>query len=292
MVLKAGLYIVSTPIGNLGDITLRAIDTLKASSLILCEDTRVSSKLLAKHGIKSPSMVAYNDSSTQKDREKILSLIKSGKVISLISDAGTPMISDPGYKLIKFLLDHEIYVDAIPGVSAPITALTLSKLPSNNFYFGGFLPKTSHQRQSIFKELKNLKATLIFFESPNRVIDSLKDAKEVLGDRLSSIARELTKLHQEVLTKSISGLVEEFENRQKAEKKIKGEIVLLISKDFEHDEGDMTSLNQKLEEEIKKLLHMPMSAKDVTSAIYSDYKDLIHKKEIYNMVNDIKKSLK
>ncbi len=291
MVLKAGLYIVSTPIGNLGDITLRAIDVLNASDLIICEDTRVSSKLLAKHASSSPSMVVYNDSSTQKDRDKILSLIKAGKIISFISDAGTPMISDPGYKLIRFLIDNRAFVDAIPGVSAPITALTLSKLPSDNFYFGGFLPKTSHQRKTTLSELKNLKATLIFFESPNRILDSMKDVKEILGNRLSSVARELTKLHQEVLTENISDLINEFEKRQNNGNKIRGEIVLLISKDINYEQ-DNQSLEKQIEDEIINLFQKAISAKDITNIIYHNYKDLMHKKEIYNIVNNVKKNLK
>ena len=291
MVAKAGLYIVSTPIGNLGDITLRAIDALNSSDLILCEDTRVSSKLLAKHGTSSPSMIVYNDSSTEKDRHKILSLIKSGKVISLISDAGTPMVSDPGYKLIKFLIEEGVFVDAIPGVSAPITALTLSKLPSDNFYFGGFLPKTSHQRQTTFSQLKSLKATLIFFESPNRIIEALKDAKEVLGNRLSAVARELTKLHQEILTKSTDDLIKEFEARKNKGEKIRGEIVLLVSKDIDYEQTK-ESLEKNMEADIRNLLQKSISAKDVTTSIYPIYKDLMHKKEIYSIVNNVKKTLK
>ena len=162
---KPGLYIVSTPIGNFEDITLRAISILKNSDIILCEDTRISQKLLAKHDIHTKLQI-YNDHSDEKHRENIISLIKSGNIISLISDAGTPLISDPGYKLVRDIRNLNCHIDVVPGVSAPVTALTLSALPTDRFLFHGFLPKTIESKKKIFSELVNLKATLIFLKRP------------------------------------------------------------------------------------------------------------------------------
>ncbi|MCZ6914011.1 MAG: 16S rRNA (cytidine(1402)-2'-O)-methyltransferase, partial [Rickettsia endosymbiont of Ixodes persulcatus] len=199
MILKPGLYIVSTPIGNFEDITLRAISTLKNSDIILCEDTRISQKLLAKHDMHTKLQI-YNDHSDKKDREHIISLIKAGNIVSLISNAGTPLISDPGYKLSRDLRMLNCHIDVIPGVSAPITALTLSALPTDRFLFHGFLPKTTESKKKVFSELVNLKATLIFFETAPRLINTLSVAKEILGNQEICVARELTKLYQEIKT--------------------------------------------------------------------------------------------
>lgn len=218
-----GLYLVSTPIGNIRDITLRAIDTMKTSDLILCEDTRNTRKLLEKLDIDSKLMV-YNDHSDDRIREKVLHLItEQAKIISLVSDAGTPLISDPGYKLVRYLKQHNVFVDALPGASAPLAALVLSTLPPDKFLFAGFLPKTAIKKAKLFKELSCINATLIFFESAHRIIDSIKIALEVFGDRKASIARELTKIHQEVITLNLEDLLTQSLKLTK-----KGEFVFLI----------------------------------------------------------------
>ncbi|MEY4463837.1 MAG: Ribosomal small subunit methyltransferase [Pseudomonadota bacterium] len=277
MILKPGLYIVSTPIGNFEDITLRAISTLKNSDIILCEDTRISQKLLAKHDIRTKLQI-YNDHSDEKDRENIISLIKAGNIVSLISDAGTPLISDPGYKLSRDLRMLNYHVDVVPGISAPITALTLSALPTDRFLFCGFLPKTTESKKKFFSELVNLKATLIFFETAPRLINTLSVAKEILGNREICVARELTKLYQETKTGNIDEIIKFYQNNI-----LKGEIVLLIS-------GNIQEQNQQtnLEKFIELCLSKNLSSKTTTELAYEKFKDVYSKKEIYKLVNESK----
>jgi len=277
MILKPGLYIVSTPIGNFEDITLRAISTLKNSDIILCEDTRISQKLLAKHDIRTKLQI-YNDHSDEKDRENIISLIKAGNIVSLISDAGTPLISDPGYKLSRDLRMLNYHVDVVPGVSAPITALTLSALPTDRFLFCGFLPKTTESKKKVFSELVNLKATLIFFETAPRLINTLSVAKEILGNREICVARELTKLYQETKTGNIDEIIKFYQNNI-----LKGEIVLLISGNI-HEQNQQTNL----EKFIELCLSKNLSSKTTTELAYDKFKDVYSKKEIYKLVNESK----
>lgn len=277
MNLNPGLYVVSTPIGNLDDITLRALSVLKHSEIILCEDTRVSGKLLAKHGIKS-SLFVYNDNSDEKIRKKIRLNIDQGKVISLISDAGTPLISDPGYKLVRDLKKLGYLVDVIPGACSPIAALTLSGLPTDRFLFIGFLPKTEQSRKNIFQEFSKINSTLICFDTAGRLLSSLEAALAVLGNREASVARELTKMFQESKTATIVELIEYYRSHT-----LKGEIVLLIAKEELKDAND-----QDLLIEIKTLLDTDLSAKSVTDNLYEKYKNSLTRKEIYKMVNNNK----
>ncbi|NBU53048.1 MAG: 16S rRNA (cytidine(1402)-2'-O)-methyltransferase, partial [Alphaproteobacteria bacterium] len=203
---RPGLYIVSTPIGNLNDITIRALETLKNSDIILCEDTRISAKLLAKHNITG-SLSIYNDKSDETTRKYIIKNIEAGKVVSLISDAGTPLISDPGYKLVREVKEKGYFIDIAPGVSAPIAALTLSGLPSDRFIFAGFLPKTDIGKEKVFLEFAEVDATLIFFDRSTRIVDSLQAALKILGNREANVSRELTKLFQESRTSDIESLI-------------------------------------------------------------------------------------
>jgi 16S rRNA (cytidine1402-2'-O)-methyltransferase len=277
MNLKPGLYVVSTPIGNLDDITLRALSVLKHSEIILCEDTRVSGKLLAKHGIKAP-LTVYNDKSDEKIREKIRLNIDQGKVISLISDAGTPLISDPGYKLVRDLKKLGYPVDVIPGACSPIAALTISGLPTDRFLFIGFLPKTSQGRKNIFEEFAQTDSTLICFDTAGRLLSSLEAALSVLGNREACVARELTKMFQESKTANIAELIDYYKSHT-----LKGEIVLLIAKE------ELSGISgQELHAEIKAMLDSSLSAKSVTDSLYEKYKNTFTKKEIYKMVNDNK----
>jgi 16S rRNA (cytidine1402-2'-O)-methyltransferase len=281
MILKSGLYIISTPIGNLEDITLRAISTLKKSNIILCEDTRVSQKLLAKHGIGA-KLQLYNDHSDEKIRSNIASLIDQGNVVSLISDAGTPMISDPGYKLVRYLRALNYHVDVVPGVSSVITALTLSTLPTNLFLFGGFLPKTLESKKKILQEYASVGATLIFFETAPRLINSLIIAREILGNREICIARELTKLYQEVKTGNIDKVIEFYVNNP-----LKGEIVVLISGTPEEKTSGM--LEKDLRNFIISLLNENLSAKTIVDLAYAKFKINFSKNTIYKIVNEMKK---
>lgn len=195
--LAPGLYLVATPIGNLGDITLRALEVLRGADRICAEDTRVTHRLLARYGIKRP-LEPYHDHNAEVARPKILAALRRGERIALVSDAGTPLVSDPGYKLVRAAIAEGIAVSAAPGPSAALAALVLSGLPPDVFLFGGFLPPRPAARRGALETYKGLAATLVFFEGPSRLAAALADMAEVLGDRPAAIARELTKLHEEV----------------------------------------------------------------------------------------------
>jgi 16S rRNA (cytidine1402-2'-O)-methyltransferase len=282
--LKAGLYIVSTPIGNLSDISFRAIETLKNSNVILCEDTRITKKLLEKYNI-STKLRTYNDHSDENMRNFICSLIDQGHIISLVSDAGTPLISDPGYKLVRELKERSYHVDVVPGICSPIAALTLSGLPTDRFLFVGFLPKTTIAKRNFFHNVANIEASLIFFDTANRLLDSLNIAKEVFGNILISVARELTKLHQEVKTGTIDEIIEFYRNNI-----LKGEIILIISNRNEFAKDKKLNL-EMIETQINEYLNNNYSAKDITEILYSNFNKLYTKSELYNIVN-INKSKK
>ena len=221
--IKGTLYIVSTPIGNLEDITLRALRILKEVDLIAAEDTRHTGLLLRHFGIQKP-LTSYFEGNELKKREWILSRLKQGDRIALVSDAGTPGISDPGFRLIQMVIENQIPIIPIPGPSAVIAALSVSGLPTDAFLFKGFLPHKSKKRRDLLKQLEETKETLIFYESPHRLTETLKDILDILGDREIVLTRELTKIYEEVLR----GKVSEIQN-QLAERKLKGEITLVIS---------------------------------------------------------------
>ncbi len=195
--LAPGLYVTATPIGHARDISLRALDVLKACDLIAAEDTRVTAKLLAIYGITKP-VIPYNDHNAAQARPRLLEKLGQGARIALVSDAGTPLVSDPGFKLVRAVLAEGLAVHAVPGASAVLTGLTLSGLPSDRFLFAGFLSSKAGERQAALEELKSVPATLIFFESAQRLGDSLAAMAQVLGPRPAAMARELTKLHEEV----------------------------------------------------------------------------------------------
>lgn len=282
MFFKPGLYIVSTPIGNLEDITLRALTVLKSSTIIFCEDTRISRKLLVKHNIQA-KLYVYNDLSSAGDRENIKTLIDGGAVISLISDAGTPLISDPGFKLVKDLRTFNYHIDVIPGVSSLITAITISGLSSARFLFSGFLPKTVESKKKIFSELSNINATLIFFETATRLKQTLQTALTILGNREICVARELTKLYQEVKTGCLEDIINFYQHNI-----IRGEIVLLIAG------ASMTIDKDDLENDLKKMVCLYLSkgwsAKSVTDIANENFGKIYSKKTIYSIVNKLKDS--
>ncbi len=203
--LREGLYLVSTPIGNLADISLRALATLARADLIFCEDTRHSRKLLGHYGI-SGELHAYHEHNAAKERPRIIARIRAGQSVALISDAGTPLISDPGHKLVREVREGGFNVYAIPGASALLAALTSSGLPTDRFFFEGFLPPKTTARRKRLEELRGIPATLVFYEAPQRVQAMLLDASEVLGDREGAIAKELTKLHESVMRGSFKEL--------------------------------------------------------------------------------------
>lgn len=222
------LYLVSTPIGNLKDLTFRALETLRTVDEIICESTDVALKLLNHYQIKK-SLIHLSDENQLQVIQKIIDRLKSGKNLALISDAGTPTISDPGEFLISQLIKKEIKIIPIPGPSAILSALITSGLPTKPFLFFGFLPKKDIEKKKIFEKLKNLKIykespTIVFFESPNRLINTLEIIKEILGEKTQlSIAREMTKIYEEFLRGNIDEVLEKLKK-----KNIKGEITVIL----------------------------------------------------------------
>jgi len=214
--------VTATPIGNARDITLRARDALAACDLIAAEDTRVTSRLLSLYGISRP-LTAYNDHNAQRERPRLLAKLRNGARIVLVSDAGTPLVSDPGFKLVREALAEGLPVHALPGASAPLTGLMLAGLPTDRFFFAGFLPNKQGERKSVLEELRDVRATLIFFESAQRLGATLPDMADVLGDRPAAVARELTKLHEEVRRGSVKELARVYESETP-----KGEVTLLV----------------------------------------------------------------
>jgi 16S rRNA (cytidine1402-2'-O)-methyltransferase len=221
-VLVAGLYLVATPIGNLRDITLRALDILSGVDLTLCEDTRVGGRLLAAHGIQG-RLERYDEHAAQRVRPRVLARLAAGDKIALISDAGTPLISDPGYRLVREALDQGAAVFPAPGPSAALAALTVSGLPTDRFLFAGFPPARAAGRLALFAELAPVRATLIFYESGPRLRASLSDMATVFGAREGAVARELTKLHETVIRAPLADLA--ADPRLEAPR---GEIVVLV----------------------------------------------------------------
>lgn len=221
--LDGGLYIVATPIGNMGDITLRAIDILGKVDAIACEDTREAGKLTSYHGLETPK-IPYHDHNADEMRPQIIRRLKAGERIALISDAGMPLISDPGYKLVDEVVKEGIYVTCVPGATATLTALVLSALPSDKFMFAGFLPPKSAARKSALTDVKAVPCTLIFYETAPRLAESLRDMAEILGNRRASVARELTKKFEEIRRDSLTALADHYD----AEGAPKGEIVVVV----------------------------------------------------------------
>jgi 16S rRNA (cytidine1402-2'-O)-methyltransferase len=218
-----GLHLVATPIGNAGDLSFRAVEVLRAADLVACEDTRVTGKLLARHGIGTRRF-AYHEHNADRVRPVLLARLREGARIALVSDAGTPLVSDPGYRLVRAAIDEDLPVTAVPGPSAAVTALILSGLPPDRFFFGGFLPPKRAARRSELGALAALPATLVFFEAPHRLPESLADMAETLGPRAASVARELTKLFEEVRRGELADLAAHYASAGAP----KGEVVVVV----------------------------------------------------------------
>ncbi|HKE58955.1 MAG TPA: 16S rRNA (cytidine(1402)-2'-O)-methyltransferase [Pyrinomonadaceae bacterium] len=219
------LYVVATPIGNLSDITQRALHVLRDADLIACEDTRHTRKLLQHYGITTKT-ISYHEHNEQARTAELIAQLHEGKTIALVSDAGTPAISDPGYRLVHQAALDGVTVVSLPGPSALVTALAGSGLPTDEFFFAGFLPARSAARQQRLSQLRTVPATLIFYEAPHRLRPTLMDAYKVLGERRAVVARELTKLHEEFRRGLLSDLVSHY-----ATEEPRGEIVLLIDRE-------------------------------------------------------------
>jgi len=222
--IKAGLYIVATPIGNLGDITKRSIETLKAVDVIACEDTRITGKLLNAFLIKKP-MIAYHEHSAAGRLPQLLQMITEGKSVALVSDAGTPLISDPGYRLVEAAAEQDLFITTLPGASAVISALTLAGLPTNRFLFMGFAPTKTKARQDWFAAEENTAATLVYYESAKRLAGSLADALAVLGNRQAAVCREISKKFEQTVRGDLKTLVARYQ----ADGPPKGEVVVVIA---------------------------------------------------------------
>jgi 16S rRNA (cytidine1402-2'-O)-methyltransferase len=229
------LYLVATPIGNLADITHRALDVLNKVALIACEDTRHTRKLLQHYGIDTRT-ISYHEHNEQDRARQLVELLREGKDVAIVSDAGTPAISDPGFRLVRAAIESEVTIVPVPGPSALISALTAAGLPTDEFYFAGFLPPRSNARRTKLSELKSIPATLIFYEAPHRLAETLKDAYETLGERKAVVARELTKLHEEIRRGRLSELAVHYSNEEP-----RGEIVLLIDRNVLDNDSRTTT---------------------------------------------------
>jgi 16S rRNA (cytidine1402-2'-O)-methyltransferase len=245
--LAPGLYLVATPIGNLGDISLRALAVLHGADRIFCEDTRVTGKLLARYGI-STSLGAYHDHNAEQVRPTVLTALRRGERVALVSDAGTPLVSDPGYKLVRAALAEDLPVNAIPGATASVTALILSGLPPAAFLFAGFLPPRQAARRRALERWTAVEATLIFYESTARLAESLADMAEVLGNREAAVARELTKLHEEVRRGRLADLVAHYRLAGPP----RGEVVVVVGGP-ERREPDDAEIDKRLRTAIAEL---------------------------------------
>lgn len=245
--LAPGLYLVATPIGNLADIGLRALATLRAAERICCEDTRVTARLLARYHISKP-LLPYHDHNAEAMRPKVLAALRRGERVALISDAGTPLISDPGYKLVRAAIAENLPVTAVPGPSAALAALTLSGLPPDRFLFAGFLPPRAAARRRALAQWAALPATLIFFEATARLPASLADMAAVLGDRPAAVGRELTKLHEEVRRGGLGELAAHYRKAGAP----RGEAVIVIAPPAP-DEPDPAELDRRLRRAVAEL---------------------------------------
>jgi len=232
------LYLVATPIGNLADITHRALQILKDVDLIACEDTRHTHKLLQHYGITTKT-VSYHEHNEQQRTAQLVDQLKQGSDIAVVSDAGTPSISDPGYRLVRAAIENDLTVVPVPGPSAVISALIAAGLPTDEFFFAGFLPSRSNARRTRLSELRAVPGTLIFYEAPHRLATTLKDAYEILGEREAAVARELTKLHEDIQRGRLSELAGYFEDESKA----RGEIVVLVDRDVIAETAPKVEIN-------------------------------------------------
>lgn len=272
---EKGLYLVATPIGNLGDLSPRAVAVLKNADVVACEDTRITGKLLSLNAVSTP-MVNYHEHNADKMRPVLTARLKKGETVALVSDAGTPLVSDPGHKLVADCIKEGIYVTAVPGASALLTALQLSGLPTRRFLFQGFLPPKSSARKTTLAELKNVPSTLIFYEAPQRMIETLTDMKEVLGDRDCSVSRELTKKFEQTVRGKISDILDLYAQDGVP----KGEFVVVVAPPLEEKAGE-----RDVEAALKQALET-MSVKDAAAFVAQALN--ANKKEVYTLALKLK----
>jgi 16S rRNA (cytidine1402-2'-O)-methyltransferase len=266
------LYVVATPIGNLEDITFRAVRILKEVDWIACEDTRTTHRLLEHYAIRTRS-VSYHEHNEAERTEELLNRLLQGENGALVSDAGTPLISDPGYRLVHAAVQAGVRVEALPGSSAVMAALAVAGLPTDQFHFGGFLPAKQGQRKRLLESLCDEPATLVFYETPHRILEALEDIAAVAGSRHVVVARELTKLYEEVLR----GTAEEIRGVLAARDSVRGEFVVLVSKATEAPADDTP-----LEEAIGLLVSAGISRMDAMKTVARQRG--LSKREVYKLV--------
>ncbi len=274
--LRNGLYIIATPIGNLQDISPRAVEILRQADIIACEDTRVSKKLFSLLGLPlDKKFIRYEDHTEAKQAQNLIDLINEGTSVALISDAGSPLISDPGYKLVHKCREQSVFVTAIPGACAVITALQLSGLPTNRFMFAGFIPNKDKARIDLFNELKSTDTTLIFYETAPRLLKTLKQAAPIFAGREIAVARELTKMYEEVVGGTIAEVIAYFEQNEP-----RGEFVLMIAPPIadSHNAADIRPILQKRLQET--------SLKTAVKEICTQYG--LNKNEVYALALELK----
>jgi 16S rRNA (cytidine1402-2'-O)-methyltransferase len=257
--LAPGLYLVATPIGNLSDITLRALSVLARADSIYCEDTRHSAKLLHHYGISARTR-PFHEHNEDRENERIIAELKSGKRVAIISDAGTPLISDPGFKLVRSAAAEGVAVISVPGASALLSALTTSGLPTDSFFFAGFLPPKQAARRARLAELSQIPGSLVFYEAPHRVAETVGDMAQLLGVRQAVVARELTKLHEEIVRGELGDLA-----RLTAEDSLKGEVVIVVGPEQVQAVSDET-----LTDRLARALEV-MSLKDAAKALADEF---------------------
>ena len=272
---KPGLYYVATPIGNMGDISFRAVKILQDSDLILCEDTRVTKKILQKFDINK-KLISNHKFNENKNLEKVIEILKNNKIVSLVSDAGTPAVSDPGRILVQECVKNKINIFPIPGASAVSSAISISGF-SDNFYFCGFLPEKQNQVKKLFKNISLLESSIVFFISPNKLIKRMDDVKEFFSDRDILICREISKYHEEYIRTSVQKLSDVNFSR-------KGEITIVIS-EIGKEKLSFKELEESDKKKINKLIKK-MSIKDIVKKVSEDRE--ISKKLIYKYCLEIK----
>lgn len=274
--LRNGLYIIATPIGNLRDISPRAVETLQEADIIACEDTRVSKKLFSLLGLPlNKKFIKYEDHSEEKQAQNIIDFITSGSAVALISDAGSPLISDPGYKLVRKCREQNVYVTALPGACAVVTALQLSGLPTNRFMFAGFIPNKDKARADLFNELKSIDSTLVFYETAPRLLKTLQQAAQIFENREVAVARELTKMYEETVGGNISAVIEYF-----TENEPRGEFVLMIAPPAER-EYKLDDIRPLLQKRLRET-----SLKTAVKEICAQYG--FNKNEVYDLALELK----
>ena len=273
------LYVVATPIGNLEDITLRALRVLKEVDLVACEDTRQTAKLLTHYQIEKPK-VSYHEHNEEEKAPALLVELQRGKQIALVSDAGTPCISDPGYRIVRSALENGIRVVPIPGPCSFIAALSASGRPTESFVFVGFLPARKGARRNTLESLRGEQRTVIFFESPMRLLDTLADVEEILGERRVTVARELTKIYEEIFFGNSREALAHF-----SEKKVKGEIVLLVEKGVSPQRTAGILNHVEIRRKVKELSErLGMTKNEALKELSKEFQ--IPKRELYKLLLD------